>query len=488
MTRSGLWDAEDDVSLAEFAELLLEAESAEPTPEAVRTKTVGLRMARRRGTFPEPVLDTGRTQRFALGALLDWLEQERKVAVTPSARWSLARAIEIARRDVGDEAAKHLALATLLDLAGEPTPAPAPDIADTSAGLSERLRKCLEANLTAGTQPAALAEMIIASLSGVTRPGAGRTTTDAVAELLLAVADIRAGERILDPACGEGGLLLAAHAQDPRCPLHGRELDLNAWWIASVRHQLHGTGADLGQGPVDSLVDGAVRQADVVLLDPPFGVGASEGTMSRRNPGRWLFDRWLGVALDGLAAGGRAAVALPGRTVDADRRQERARVGAHLRALVLAPDRLRADVGEEVVVWELTAEDGDGRALVVDVSRSVDRLSARKRVEPASIEALRKFLALWRRNGVIPHQMSSQLASKVLDVDDLAALIRSGLAEARSDEDERAMRLVEELETLLAGDLRHHATAELLKSLDRLKRRLPTGTTASRRGQGVKRG
>jgi hypothetical protein len=442
-------------------------------------------MARRRGTFPEPVLDTGRSQRFALGALLDWLEQERKVALTPSPGWSLARVIEMARREVGDEAAKHLALATLLDLAGEATPTPAPDIADTSAGLSERLGRCLEANLSAGTQPAALAEMIIASPRGVARPGAGRTTTDAVAELLLAVADIRAGERILDPACGEGGLLLAAHAQEPRCPLHGRELDPNAWWIASVRHQLHGTGADLGQGPVDSLVDGAVAQADVVLLDPPFGVGASEGTS---NPGRWLFDRWLGVALDGLAAGGRAAVALPGRTVDADRRQERARVGAHLRALVLAPDRLRADVGEEVVVWELTAEDGDGRVLVVDVSRSVDRLSARKRVEPASIDALRKFLALWRRNGVIPHKMSSQLASKVLDVDDLAASIRGGLAETCSDEAERAMRLVEELETLLAGDLRHHATAELLKSLDRLKRRLPTGTTPSRRGQGVKRG
>lgn len=471
-----LWDVDDPVGLAEFAELLLEAEGVTVDADRLRSRTVALRMARRRDDrFPDPVLDTGRSQRFCLGALMEWQARQGR-PVEPTVRWALARAIDLARQELRSDrqdevdVARIVGLDLLLRTVGQAAPPPPGSVSDAlrSQPAALRLERCLQAALAEGADPASIGDDLVEGLRTTTGGAYGHTTAGAVAELLLAVADVTPGERVVDAACGEGGLLLEVHRQVPGAVLLGREVDRGAWWVATVRHLLHRTGADLGAEPADSTEPGVMPAGNVVVLDPPFTAGRRRAGSG--GPGRWLFPRWLGVALGALAPGDRAVVALPGRTVDR-RRQEWVTVGHHVRALVIAPDRLRDDIGGDIAVWELTAEPGDGRILVADVSRDVDRRSSRKRVGTATLDDLRMDLRAWRRDGSLPARVSGQ----VVDLTDEGAPIPAAVGYDRAVEEERALALAGELRSLLVGGeapLRHHATGELAKGLDRLVRRL----------------
>jgi hypothetical protein len=89
-----------------------------------------------------------------------------------------------------------------------------------------------------------------------------------LAGLMVELADVR-GAVVLDPACGIGTLLMAAHAAGA-ARLGGQELDLVSAQLAAARTLLHDTVVRVVAG--DSLRADAFagELADVVLCDPPF--------------------------------------------------------------------------------------------------------------------------------------------------------------------------------------------------------------------------
>ena len=106
-------------------------------------------------------------------------------------------------------------------------------------------------------------------------PGTPHTPAP-IARLLAALVRPQAGERIADPVCGSGNLLLEAARQidSQECMLFGQEADPPGWALARMNLYVHGyDGARLELGDSLSnpllLQDGQLLQFDAILVNPP---------------------------------------------------------------------------------------------------------------------------------------------------------------------------------------------------------------------------
>lgn len=175
------------------------------------------------------------------------------------------------------------------------------------ADLVQRFDEAIEDGLST----VALIEDGLTELDAPGLDSAGGQTPHALAELMVALADRGPGATVLDPALGEGELLLwmaGAMRKSGRggasgATFLGQELDEDVAAIAAVRFELRGIDVDLRVG--DSFEDDAFseRRADVVLIDPPFHE-------SRPSP-----SDWLRYASTHLADDGRAVVVLPASAI-----------------------------------------------------------------------------------------------------------------------------------------------------------------------------
>jgi len=101
------------------------------------------------------------------------------------------------------------------------------------------------------------------------------------------------GERIYDPTCGSGGMLIESmgyikkNGENPKnISLYGQEINLSTWAICKMNMLLHGAkGADIQKG--DTIREpkhtegGVLRTFDKVLANPPFSLknwGIEEAT------------------------------------------------------------------------------------------------------------------------------------------------------------------------------------------------------------------
>lgn len=197
---------------------------------------------------------------------------------------------------------------------------------------------------------------------------------------------------VLDPACGEGSLLLAARALLPRARLAGSDVDARA--LAKARAQL--PSALLSESDA-LLAPPAPESADAVLMNPPYVAAYARGAVpllaSRREqlarrfpdlgPGEANgFLHFLELALELVRPGGRLGLVLPD-TLLTNERYERAR-----RALVARTTGL--DV--RVLDWPVFGSAGVRTALFLCSRRGTARSGgARVRVSVfdslASLEA-----------------------------------------------------------------------------------------------------
>lgn len=157
-----------------------------------------------------------------------------------------------------------------------------------------------------------LFEYMLAHLSTAGHFGQFRTPRHLIKFLVEAIAP-RAGEVVVDPACGTAGFLIAAHeyrhgtASDPYI---GDEVDAAMTRVAHTNVLLHGmTAAAIRHGDSLQVVD---RDADVILANPPFAgavvadrvLGYESGTLKTE----LLF---VELMMRRLRPGGRAGVVVP---------------------------------------------------------------------------------------------------------------------------------------------------------------------------------
>ena len=130
-------------------------------------------------------------------------------------------------------------------------------------------------------------EYLIGKFADTTKSKAGEFYTPrSVVRLIVEMLDPQEGETVYDPACGTGGMLLAAveHVQDAGGDartffgkLYGQEKNLTTSGIARMNLFLHGI-EDFSIEQGDTLRDpifkrqGALRAFDVVLANPPFSL------------------------------------------------------------------------------------------------------------------------------------------------------------------------------------------------------------------------
>lgn len=243
-----------------------------------------------------------------------------------------------------------------------------------------------------------------------------------VVRLLVESVDPRAGDRILDPACGTGGLLAAAarHAAGAG-RIDGTSLEAHATdsgnpRLATLNLAIHGVDQPVVSASDPVLLSRRAGRglADVVLSNPPFNQ-----RVEHTDRIDWPFGpppasnanfAWLQLAWDRLSEGGRAAVIMPWAAAwsqgrDAEIRRRMVSRGALL-AVVALPENLFTHTSVPVHVWLLARDKsrhlppGDDRALLfIDASRLGRRARRRPRVLTADdVERITARLRQWLRS------------------------------------------------------------------------------------------
>jgi hypothetical protein len=237
--------------------------------------------------------------------------------------------------------------------------------------LASHLRQALDADLS----PAGLLDDALDELDAPRLRRRATTTGFVLAQVIITLAGVRTGERVLDPAMGEGELLLwSAGRKDRPAHVMGQEVDEDVAAIARTRFVLHGVDATVRVG--DSLGGDrfAGERVDVVLLDPPLDAGSPQA--------------WVRYAVTHLARTGRAVVAVPARTaVRAGLAEPFAR--GEIEAVVLVPGSTRGGTPEAIAVALLRADAKPGEpVLVVDLRRH--RSSTDRQIKASWIDKARR--------------------------------------------------------------------------------------------------
>ncbi|CAL9382390.1 N-6 DNA methylase [Nocardiopsis dassonvillei] len=370
---------------------------------------------RRHDDFPRPVGGTDRSPRFDLGQVEEWLSTHRRApSIDPDQR--LWQALDSLRGSVPVDAALVRAGVLLWHLSRDPGTgghsAGEPGKQDGSA-LAGRAWRDFE-GLLEGAGLAALAEhrpepvpdARLAPLADAAvrvvresdprtaferllsrldqrSPSGSHTVPPELADLMVVLAGIaNAGsgpeDTVADPACGRGGLLLAA-ARGGRRALLGQDRDAASVWLAALR--LAFAGALTGEA--DLRVSDALRLpafapdapdgadgADAVVCAPPFGE-RNWGVEELAEDPRWTYGvpprlesdlAWVQHCLSLVRPGGSAVVLMPpgaaqrpsGRRI----RRSLLRAGA-FRAVVSLPPGFAAHYAVPLQLWVLRRPERD---------------------------------------------------------------------------------------------------------------------------------
>jgi type I restriction enzyme M protein len=235
-----------------------------------------------------------------------------------------------------------------------------------------------------------------------------------VANLVAGVVDA-CGGTILDPAVGEGRLLMETvlRAGQPRSQVHAVGVDKNfeAWRRSRARFYLHGREADIRNRDALRAHPDALPLADAIVLDPPYGLG-DWGTVELYVDQRWQFGpappssadfAWLQLAVAHLRSNGRAAVLMPASSLVRSDREgaiRRRMVEANVvEGIVLLPPRLRTDISIPLALWLLrssSSPETDADVLLVDASTLGERGRSQYSLPEGSVQRLMKLVRRWR--------------------------------------------------------------------------------------------
>ena len=195
------------------------------------------------------------------------------------------------------------------------------------------------------------------------------STPDDVTELMVRLAG-RSGGTVLDPACGQGGLLLSAATHPDQTAseevrLVGFEINADVLRIARSRFFLYGVAADLRHADAFRIPVDELPKSDLVLVDPPLGA-QDWGDADIYVDDRWIFGipprknadmAWLQLAVQSLTDSGRAIVVTTAGVTNRGGPEAQIRramlEGGAVDVVVQLPSRLRADTSVPLVLWIL---------------------------------------------------------------------------------------------------------------------------------------
>ncbi|WP_433190922.1 N-6 DNA methylase [Actinoallomurus sp. CA-150999] len=298
-------------------------------------------------------------------------------------------------------------------------------------------------------------------------------------------------DTVFDPACGTGGFLIAAHAHVERVygteldadrrralssgAIRGAELVRETARLASMNMLLHGIGHANGEQLItvgDSLAKPPMTYVDVVLANPPFGVGSVTG----ENYAKSRSDFWTETTnkqlnfvqhiFTMLKLNGRAAVVLPDNVLfdsgagETIRRQLLDRCDVH--TLLRLPTGIfyAGGVKANVLFFEKKAARADGapatKRLWVYDFRTGQHFTMKQR--PLRREHLDDFVKCYRPGEPRANRYESD-RFKAYEYQDLTArdkvnldltFLQDGADEVLEDPDVIAQEIVDELESALA--------------------------------------
>ncbi|MEV6872642.1 N-6 DNA methylase [Amycolatopsis sp. NPDC051128] len=199
-------------------------------------------------------------------------------------------------------------------------------------------------------------------------------TPESVARTVVALLEPSADDRILDPCCGSGSLLVTAAEyvrSNTRQPSEiwstGWALHEDSLRLAKLRAALHGMTGDRSSLVLADQVSSSVSGvADVVLTNPPFNTGgprfANQTGLNRPfgEPPEGNFNfGWLQLCLELLKPGGRAAVVMANGSLSSTHAAEKAIRQGMVEAgvvsgIVALPRRLFPTTSVPVCVWLLS--------------------------------------------------------------------------------------------------------------------------------------
>jgi type I restriction enzyme M protein len=224
---------------------------------------------------------------------------------------------ELALRDIWSRAGSS----TFLDL-GPRDAVETPRLSDQA----DRLLAALIVVVASADRTEGMFEACLDRYSHQLGSGGDYYTPRSISRLMAGLAAPRAGERVLDPACGSGGLLVEAArfalsraSESGSLHLHGRDVNAEVREVAAMNLALNSLRGDLAMGPVDSLRTRVTGLGcEVVLANPPFNM-TDWGFDELRADSRWIFGTppkgqanfaWLQHILSELSARGRAVALL----------------------------------------------------------------------------------------------------------------------------------------------------------------------------------
>ncbi len=133
--------------------------------------------------------------------------------------------------------------------------------------------------------------MIANFASDAGKKGGEFFTPSPVSELIAALVKPRENDRIYDPTCGSGGLLLKAYKKVPggKAAVYGQELNAQTWALCTMNMFLHGVDdARIWQGDTlsnpQNIEDDKLMKFQVVVANPPFSLDKwDSGFLSEAN-------------------------------------------------------------------------------------------------------------------------------------------------------------------------------------------------------------
>ncbi len=365
---------------------------------------------KRHDDFPPPVGGTTASPTFRLSDVEAWLRRQGKAAHLPAEElaWQQIRAISSEH-----ELAQALVLVGELLLSMNSYASSEPRLRGVDALLAESdpvtivtgMRKALRertvldvvdpgsiddrhvillralADLVAERGAASAFDLLLGRMHEATRLP---QVPDYVAELMVALLSVEP-QRVYDPACGTGRLLMAAATRWPRALVHGDDANQALLNLAILRAAAHGTKS--GMFRHCGLRDAPRKpiEADAVVCVPPYGERDWAGHEVTYDP-RWTYGippkmepelAWVQHSLSNLRPGGHAVLLLPpavatrasGRRI----RAELLRQGA-LRAVIALPARAAAPYGIGLHLWVLRtpapSSVADDRVLIAEVTHA----------------------------------------------------------------------------------------------------------------------